>query len=98
MTASQRSVNWRFTPYAFTENGIAMLSGVLKTERAIQVHISIIRVFFRMREVLRTNSEFTEKLENIEKNTDRLFKVVFERLDDLETVKPPVLPKRKIGF
>jgi hypothetical protein len=62
VTASRQKVNLRFLPYAFTENGIAMLSGVLKSPHAIQVHISIIRLFFELREVLHTHPDFIEKL------------------------------------
>ena len=68
VTGSRPGANLRYPPNVFTEKGIAMLSGVLRSEEAIQVHISIIRVFFRLREILRTNREFSEKLENIEKN------------------------------
>jgi hypothetical protein len=98
VTASRERVNLRFFPYAYTELGIAMLSGVLKSEQAIQVHISIIRVFFRLREVLNSAADFAGKLELIEENADRLFKIVFERLDDLERCQIPIPPRKRIGI
>jgi len=75
-----------------------MPSGVLKSNRAIQIHISIIRVFFRLREVLRMNPELSEKLEVLEKNTDRLFRIVFERSETLEENQIPIPPRKRIGF
>ena len=99
VTGSQRKANLRYFPYAFTEFGIAMLSGVLKSEKAIQVHISIIRVFFRLREAIRTNKELAEKMEKIEQGSNQLFKIVFERLDQLETKEDwPAKPRRRIGL
>lgn len=98
VTASRQKANLRYLPYAFTDLGIAMLSGVLKSERAIKVHISIIRVFFRIRETLHANADFAEKLDVIEKNSDRLFRVVFERLDTLEKNQIPIPHRKRIGF
>jgi len=104
VTASRTNANRRFRSFAFTELGIAMLSGVLKTHQAIQVHISIIRVFFKLRELLHSNREFAEKLETIEKSSNHLFKVVFERLEslenptDLEKPEKWVPPTRRIGI
>lgn len=89
VTAWHQKVNLRYFPYAFTELGIAILSGVLKSEQAIQVHISIIRAFFGLREVLHSAADFAGKLELIEKNADRLFRLVFEQLDDLEKKRIP---------
>jgi hypothetical protein len=98
VTASRHKVNLRYFPYAFTELGIAMLSGVLNSAQAIQVHISIIRVFFRLREVIHSAADFSGKLELIEKNADRLFRIVFERLDDLEKNQIPIPPRKRIGI
>lgn len=66
----------RYFPYAFTEQGVAMLSSVLRNERAIQVNIAIIRTFVRLRELLAGNRELTEKLEAIERKYDARFRVV----------------------
>jgi hypothetical protein len=98
VTASRQKANLRYLPYSFTEFGIAMLSGVLKSDQAIQVHISIIRVFFELRKALHMNSEFSDKLDLIERNTNNLFKIVFERLESLEDEHELAPPGRKIGF
>lgn len=82
--------NWggqRYLPYAFTEQGIAMLSGVLNSERAIQVNIQIMRTFIKMREMLLNYKGLKEKIENMEKKYNRQFKVVFEAIRQL--LQPP---------
>lgn len=87
----------RYAPYAFTEQGVAMLSSVLRSERAIQVNIEIMRAFVRLRQMLTTNAELARKLAALEKKYDIRFKAVFEAIHDLmapaETKK-----KRPIGF
>ena len=83
-------------PYAFTEYGVAMLSSVLNSEKAIQVNIQIINVFIRIREMLIDYQELKEQIEAMEKKYDRQFKVVFEAIGELLT--PPDEPKGKIGF
>ncbi len=87
----------RTAPYAFTEQGVAMLSSVLRSERAIQVNIEIMRAFVRLRQMLTTNAELSRKLTALEKKYDIRFKAVFEAIHDLmapaETKK-----KRPIGF
>ncbi len=87
----------RYAPYAFTEQGVAMLSSVLHSERAIQVNIEIMRAFVRLRQMLATNAELSRKLTALEKKYDIRFKAVFEAIHDLmapaETKK-----KRPIGF
>jgi len=99
VTSSLRYGGRRHRPFAFTELGIAMLSSVLKSEAAIQVNISIMRSFFRMRKVLKESESLSEKVKQLEQNTNQIFKVVFERLDDLEGVVPAHPPRRrKIGF
>ena len=99
VTGSHLKTNLRYLPFAFTEFGIAMLSGVLKSDRAVQVHISIIRIFFRLREAIRTNKDLAEKMEKIEQGSNQLFKIVFERLDQLEAEEdPPMKPTRRIGI
>ena len=89
----------RYAPMAFTEQGVAMLSSVLNSKRAIAVNIQIIRVFTRMRQMLMTHKDILLKLEKIEKKIskhDEDFKIVFRYLKEL--LNPPTEPMRKIGF
>ena len=86
----------RYRPYAFTEQGVAMLSSVLRSSRAVQVNIAIMRAFVRLRELLLSNADLARKLEAIEKKYDSQFKVVFDALRQLMT--PPDPPRRRIGF
>ncbi|MEK7297086.1 MAG: ORF6N domain-containing protein [Planctomycetota bacterium] len=83
-------------PYAFTENGVAMLSSVLNSKRAITVNIQIMRTFTKIREMLISNAELARKIESLEKKYDSQFKVVFDAIRQLMT--PPETKKRKIGF
>ena len=83
-------------PYAFTEQGIAMLSSVLNSERAIKVNIEIMRAFVRLRRMLASHADLARKLEALEKKYDAQFKVVFEVIREL--MKPPETKKRPIGF
>jgi phage regulator Rha-like protein len=92
----KRGQNIKYLPYAFTENGVAMLSSVLNSDRAIQVNIQIMRTFTRLREILASNEELRRKIEQLEKKYDGQFKIVFEAIRQLKA--PPVKPKRKIGF
>jgi phage regulator Rha-like protein len=77
----------RSPPYAFTEHGVAMLSSVLKSERAIQVNIAIIRAFARLREFLATHQDLARKLEELETKYDDQFREVFEAIWALMDVK-----------
>ena len=86
----------RAMPYAFTEQGVAMLSGILNSHRAIQVNIEIMRAFVRLRQMLATNRDLARKLPELEKKYDSQFKIVFDALREL--MKPPLKPRRKIGF
>jgi hypothetical protein len=83
-------------PYAFTEQGVAMLSSVLNSERAINVNIEIMRAFVRLRRMLASHADLARKLEALEKKYDAQFKVVFEAIREL--MKPPETKKRPIGF
>ena len=87
-------------PYAFTEQGVAMLSSVLRSDRAVQVNIIIMRAFVRLREVLATHEDLARKLEELEKKVtrhDKEIKAVFEAIRSL--LEPGELPKRQqIGF
>ena len=86
----------RMPPYAFTEQGVAMLSGVLRSKRAIQVNIEIMRTFVRLRQMLASNARMARRLEELEKKYDSQFKVVFDALREL--MAPPEPKKRRIGF
>ena len=86
----------RYRPYAFTEQGIAMLSSVLRSARAVQVNIAIMRTFVRLRQMLLSNAELARKLAALENKYDAQFKVVFDAIREL--MEPPTPPKREIGF
>ena len=89
----------RARPYAFTEQGVAMLSSVLRSERAIQVNIAIMRVFVRLRQMLATHKELATKLAELEnrlKDHDEQILAIFEAIRAL--MVPPEKPKKKIGF
>jgi len=78
----------RKLPLAFTENGVAMLSSVLNSNRAVQVNIQIMRTFTRLREILSTHEELRRKIEQMEKKYDSQFKIIFEAIRQL--MAPPV--------
>lgn len=86
----------RKRPYAFTEQGVAMLSSVLNSERAIAVNIQIMKTFTKMRQMILTHEDLKRKIEAMEKKYDEQFHVVFEAIKQL--IKPPESPKRRIGF
>ncbi len=86
----------RYLPNVFTEQGVAMLSSVLKSEQAIQVNIAIMRAFVRMRRMLVSHEELARKVDSLEKQYDEQFRVVFDAIRAL--MKPPKTPRRRIGF
>lgn len=96
------SLGWggrRHLPYAFTEQGVAMLSSILRSRRAVQVNIVIMRAFVRLREILSTHKELTHqlnKLENRVEKHDGEIKAIFDAIRALMT--PPEKPRRRIGF
>ena len=87
----------RATPYAFTEQGIAMLSSVLRSKRAVQVNIEIMRAFVRIRKMLVSNTALARKLKVLEKKYDEQFKVVFDAIYSLMDINE-TKKRRKIGF
>ena len=99
-TSNSEIMGLRYAPFAFTEQGVAMLSSVLRSERAIQVNISIMRIFTRLRSFLLLEKELRDKVNNLEASTNKMFKIVFERLDDHEETVAPRLPanRRKISL
>jgi hypothetical protein len=86
----------RYLPYAFTEQGVAMLSSVLRSPRAVQVNIEIMRAFVRLRRLLLENADLARKLAELEQKYDGQFRVVFEAIREL--MEPAEEPARKIGF
>jgi hypothetical protein len=89
----------RFLPYAFTQNGVSMLSSVLRSQVAIQINIQIMRAFTKLKELLLADESLSDRVEELEKGTTQLFDVTFKRLNILERQLPILHPKRKrIGF
>ena len=86
----------RTLPYAFTEQGVAMLSSVLRSEQAVHVNIEIMRAFVRMRAAISTNRDLARQIESLEKKYDAQFKSVFEAIRQL--MLPPSSPTERIGF
>ena len=88
----------RKLPRAFTEQGVAMLSSVLKSKRAVQVNIEIMRAFVKLREMIASNKDLAKRLDELEGKYDARFKVVFDAIRELMTpIEPPPKPHR-IGF
>lgn len=92
----KRGKHAKYLPYAFTEQGVAMLSSVLNSRRAILVNIQIVRAFTKLRKMLLTYDGLKQKIESMEKKYDRQFRVVFEAIRKL--LVPLEKPKRRIGF
>ncbi len=86
----------RHRPYAFTEQGVAMLSSVLNSERAVQVNIAIMRTFVQLRRLMDSNATLARKIENLEKKYDEKFATVFAAIKQL--VAPPAPATKRIGF
>lgn len=90
----------RYLPYVFTENGVAMLSSVLNSEKAIQINVSIMRIFTRLRSFLMLEKDLSDRVTKLEQGTNHMFKVVFERLDNYEEMVTPKLSgsRKKVGL
>ena len=86
----------RALPYAFTEQGVAMLSSVLRSPRAVQVNVEIMRAFVRLRRILAENAGLAQRLDELEKKYDVQFRVVFDAIRQL--MQPPEPKKKRIGF
>ena len=86
----------RSAPYAFTEQGVAMLSSVLRSPRAVRVNIEIMRAFVRLRQMMRPTASLIRKIDEMEGNYDTQFSVVFEAIKDL--MRPSAGSRRRIGF
>jgi hypothetical protein len=87
----------QYAPYVFTEQGVAMLSSVLRSPRAVAVNIEIMRAFVRLRQMLLSHADLARKVHSLEKKYDSQFRVVFDALRQLMQ-PPPAKPKRPIGF
>ena len=86
----------RYLPYAFTEQGVAMLSSVLRSKRAVAVNIAIMRTFVKLREILGSNELLRRKIESMERKYDEQFQAVFEVLNEM--LAEPEKPKKPFGF
>ena len=95
MTSSS-SGGRRYPPYVFTEQGVAILSSVLRSDRAVQVNIEIMRAFVRLRQMLAAHADLARKLNALEKKYDAQFKAVFDAIREL--MKPPEPKRKRIGL
>jgi hypothetical protein len=91
-----RGQHRKYPPLAFTEQGVSMLSSVLRSPRAVAVNIEIMRAFVRLRQLLNTNKDLARRLDELERKYDSQFRVVFEAIRQL--MIPPVPKRRQIGF
>jgi uncharacterized protein involved in type VI secretion and phage assembly len=97
VTGSQRHRDPRFRPWVFTEHGALMAANVLRSERAVQTSVHVVRAFVRLRQMITTNKELARRLDELEARYDRQFKAVFDAIREL--MAPPEPPKkRRIGF
>lgn len=99
-TSSSQHGGIRKLPLVFTENGVAMLSSVLNSSQAIQVNISIMRTFTRLKGHFMMALDFEDEFKEMKSDTNKMFKVVFERLEEIEEILEPRLPpkRKKIGL
>ncbi len=98
--SNREKMGIRHTPFAYTENGVAMLSSVLRSKRAVLVNIEIMRAFTRLRELIRSHEAIWRKIEEMERKYDAKFKSIFDALRKMLTppTPPPPKPKKPIGF
>jgi len=96
VTSNSDRMGLRHAPMAFTEQGVAMLSGILNSDRAIDVNIAIMRTFVKLRRMLESHEELSRKLSEIENKYDEQFRVVFDVLNVL--MAPPEPKRKRIGF
>src|SRR4029077_4031105 len=96
VTSSQKRRRLDALPIAFTEQGVAMLSSVLRSARAVEVNIAIMRTFVQLRRLMDTNRDLARKIDALEKRYDEQFAVVFAAIKEL--IAPPSAPKKRIGF
>ena len=94
-TSNKEKMGLRIPPYVFTELGVAMLSSVLNSNQAIEVNISIMRIFFQLRSFLLMEEKLNKRIDQLETGINKVFKVVFQRLDDIDYATPALKPARK---
>ncbi|MFH1157943.1 MAG: ORF6N domain-containing protein [Pseudomonadota bacterium] len=92
-----RGQHRKYLPYVFTQEGVAMLSGVLRSPRAVQTNVAIMRTFVRMRETMISHKDLSRRLDDMERKHDTKFRAIFDALRGLME-PPPLPPKRPIGF
>lgn len=92
----KRGQHLKYLPYVFTEQGVAMLSSVLRSPRAVEVNIAIMRTFVQLRRLMETNRDLAHKIDALEKKYDEQFAVVFAAIKELIT--PPAPGRKQIGF
>lgn len=92
----KRGQNVKYLPYVFTEQGVTMLSAVLKSKTAVDISIQVVRTFVKLREILATHKELRQKVEQLEKNQSKNFKIIFRLIARL--MKEDATPVKKIGF
>jgi hypothetical protein len=98
-TSNKDKMGLRIPPYVFTELGVAMLPSVLNSNQAIEVNISIMRIFFQLRSFLLMEEKLNKRIDQLESGINKVFKVVFQRLDAIDDATPALKPARKkIGF
>jgi hypothetical protein len=100
VTSSADRKGLRYPPMAFTEHGVAMLSSVLNSERAVRVNIAILRAFIRLRQMIAANRDLARRLDELEKRYDAQFRVVFDAIRQLMAAPsaPPARQRPRIGF
>lgn len=98
VTGSKKHRGLVYRPYAFTEQGVAMLSSVLRSPRAVAVNIAVIRTFVKLRQMLTENTELARRLDALERKFDSQFKVVFDTIRELMKPITPAEARREIGF
>jgi len=99
VTSNKARGGRRYPPLAFTEHGVAMLSGVLRSPRAIQVNIAIMRAFVKLRQILATHEDLSRRLEEMESRYDQQFRAVFDAIGELMApADQEEQPRRPIGF
>ena len=96
VTSNSDRMGLRYPPMAFTEQGVAMLSSILNSSRAIQVNIAIMRAFVQLRRIAETHADLFRRLERLEEKCDTRFRAVFEAIRQL--MNPPSPPRQQIGF
>jgi hypothetical protein len=94
-TSNKEKMGLRIPPFVFTELGVAMLSSVLNSSVAIEVNISIMRIFFQLRSFLLMEEKLNKRIDQLESGVNKIFKVVFQRLDAVDDATPALKPTRK---